>query len=119
MAVEASIHYYDGLVGLMLEPIGAREKVGDIPNVAGYDPSGRIWFYWDAEKLLGENEEYDFLGIEINDISMLRDEDLEIMDRLDLPRVDVPEAGFHNVLISDALRWARTTYPSRYSAASA
>jgi hypothetical protein len=118
MVVEASIHCDDGLVGLMLLPIGAREKVGDIPNVEGYDPSGRLWFYWDAEKLLGKNEEYDFLGIEINDISMLWNEDLAIIDQLELPHVDVPEAGMFNASISDVLRWARKVYPSRYSTAS-
>jgi hypothetical protein len=117
MAVEAAVHYDDGLVGLMLLPIGAREKVGDDPNVEGYDPGGRLWFYWDAEKLYG-TEEYDFLGLEINDIGMLRDEDLTVIDQLDLPHVDVPEAGMYDAPIADVLRWARKTYPSRYSTAS-
>lgn len=118
MAIEASVYCDDGLVGLMLLPIGAREKVGDIPNVKGYDPSGRLWFYWDAEKLLGEHEEYDFLGIEINDISMLHDDDLAVIDQLHLPRVDVPEVGLYDAPVSDVLRWARKVYPSRYSTAS-
>lgn len=118
MAVEASLDCVDGLVGLFLSIAKDREKIGDDPNIAGYDPGDRLWFYWDAEKLLGENEEYDFLGIEINDIGMLRDEDLAIIDRLDLPHVDVPEVGMFDAPISDVLRWARKTYPSRYSTAS-
>lgn len=116
MAVAATLYHDDGFVGLMLCLDEQREKVGDDPSIANYDPGDRLWFYWDADRLLNRDE-YVFLGIEVNDIGLLRDEDLDAIDHLDLPLVDVPVAGMSDARISDVLRWARKTYPSRYSTA--
>lgn len=118
MAIRATLYYDDGFVGLMFLPIGERVKVADDPPVEGYDPDSRLWYYWDADRLEDDNI-YDFLGIEINDISFLYDEDLEVIDQLNLPRVNVIEAGFAEAKVSDVLRWARKVYPSRYTTASA
>lgn len=118
MAIDAVVDHVDGLVGLFLLPIGAVEKVSDDPVVPGYKVPSYLYFYWDAVKLEEKNE-YDFLGIEITDIGRLCDTDLEVIDSLNLPRVNVPEAGIVNSTVADVLRWARKIYPSRYSAASA
>lgn len=75
--------------------------------------SGRFYFAWDADKL--ERDEYEFGGIEVPDIAHLTEDWLAELDKLDLPRVDVPEAGLRDVTISDVLRWARKTYASRYT----
>jgi hypothetical protein len=118
MAVTATLYYDDGFVGLMLNPIGNREKVGDDPIVPDYDTPGYLYYYWDAVKLEEQNV-YDFIGIEVIDIGRLKDQDLEVMDSLNLPRVNVPEIGMVDTSVGDVLRWARAVYPSRYSATSA
>jgi hypothetical protein len=117
VAISATLYYDDGFVGLMLLPIGEREKVADAPDVAGYEPATSLYYYWDAVKLI-EHNEYDFLGIEITDIGRLYDTDLEVIDSLNLPRVNVTEAGIVDGTVGDVLRWARKVYPSRYSTAS-
>ena len=117
MAVRASLHYDDGFVALNLYPDERRPKVDGDPDIEGYDPGDRLWFYWDDEK--AASGEYELLGIEINDIGWLRDEDLDAIDKLDLPCVDVPEAELFNAKASDVLRWARKVYPSHYTTASA
>lgn len=84
-------------------------------------PDNRDWpfdfSYDDAKFVLGERE---FLGIEVLDVSFITDYWLAELDKVEgVPRVDVPEAGLFDVTISDVLRWARQTYPSRYSSATA
>lgn len=113
MAVKAEIFHHDGWFALGLYPGEEREWVGD-------EPDSRRWpfyFAWDAKKL--EEGVYELGGIEVLDVSLITDEWLAALDELDLPRVEVPEGRLFNASISDVLRWARTTYPSRYSAASA
>jgi len=117
MAIDAVIDGFDGVVGLFLLPIGAREKDNDDPVVPGYETPGYIYYYWDAVKL-EEQHEYGFLGVEVIDINCLNDRDLEVMDSLNLPRVNVPEAGIVDSSVGDVLRWARSVHPSRYSTAS-
>jgi hypothetical protein len=118
LAIDAVIDGFDGVVGLFLLPIVAREKDNDDPDVPGYDTPGYIYYFWDAVKL-EEHDEHDFLGVEITNIGHLNDRDLEVMDELDLPRVNVPEAGIVNGTVGDVFRWARQVYLSRYSATSA
>lgn len=113
MAITAGIYHDDGLVAFDLHP--------GVPKAAIVDyPDGRDWpfeFYYDDEAFgVGERE---FLGIEVLDVSFITDYWLSELDKIDLPRVDVPEAGLFDVTISDVLRWARETYPSRYSSATA
>lgn len=113
MAITAALLYLDGVVFLDLLPDVRRARVSS-------DPDGRNWpfyFYYDDEKL--SRDEREFVGIEVLDVSNITDEWLTNLDTLVLPRVDVPEAGLFNVTISDVLRWARQTYPSRYSSAMA
>src|SRR5690606_39017077 len=110
MAVKAQvIQASDGYFAISLYPGDGREWVGD-------DPDARAWpfyFSWDAEKL--EHGEYDLGGIMVPDVRRITDEWLAELDKLDLPRIDLPEAGLFDVMVSDALRWARQTFPSRYS----
>ena len=114
MAVTAELYYYDGFVAVNLldPPLPHADVVSH--------PDGRDWpfdFSYDDEKFtLGERE---FLGIEVLDVSFITDYWLAELDKVDLPRVDVPEAGLVDVTIADVLRWARQTYPSRYSSATA
>lgn len=103
-----NVYHDDGFVAITLYPGSERNDVGSSPD-------DRAWpfdFYYDADKLArGERE---FLGIEVLDVSLITDEWLAELERLDLPRVDVPEAD-----LADVLRWARQTYPSRYTGATA
>lgn len=119
MALKASLWYDDGFVALNLYPDDEPQpKAEDELGVENYDPGDRLWFYyWDDEAY--ENGERVLRLIEINDIGLLRDEDLEAIGQLDLPRLDVAEAGLFDVTATDVLRWAQKTFPSRYSAASA
>jgi hypothetical protein len=59
------------------------------------------------------------LSLEVLDVANVTDHWLDKVDTLDLPRVDVPEAGLTDASIADVLRWARDTFPSRYSSATA
>lgn len=114
MAVKARvIQASNGYFAISLYPGEAREWVGD-------EPDGRVWpffFDWDAEKL--ERGEYVLGGIMVPDVRRIADDWLAELDTLDLPRIDLPEVGLFDVTISDALRWARQTFPSRYSGATA
>lgn len=110
MAVIAGIIHYDGFVSVDVNP--GVQKAGVVSS-----PDGRDWpfdFDYDDEKLArGERE---FVGIEVLDVSFITDYWLAELDKVEgLPRVDIPEAGLFDVTISDVLRWARQTYPSRYS----
>jgi hypothetical protein len=50
------------------------------------------------------------------DISRITEDWLDQLDLLTLPRVYVAEAGPTNAHISDLLRWARSTFTSRWPA---
>lgn len=112
MAVKASFYHDDGFVGIELYPDERRLKIGEDPDIPGYDPGCRLWFYWDDDRL-ADDDVYEFVMVEVNNIRNLRDEDLTALDRIDAPRVDIPEIGFVNAALSDVLRWARRTYPGR------
>lgn len=114
MAVNVGIYYDDGLVAFDLYPGTPKAAIVDYPD----DRDWPFEFYYDDEKFaLGERE---FLGIEVLDVSFITDYWLGELDKVEcLPRVDVPEAGLVDVTIADVLRWARQTYPSRYSSATA
>jgi hypothetical protein len=47
------------------------------------------------------------------DLARLDDRQLAALDRLRLPRVDVPEAGLTGASVADVLRWARRRYAER------
>lgn len=113
MAVKAEVFQHDGWFAVGLYPDEQREWTSDVPD----DRQWPFYFQWDAKKL--EADIYDFGGIEVLDVSHITDEWLAALDKLHLPRVDVAEAGLSEASISDVLRWARVTYPSRYSTASA
>lgn len=111
MAVEASIYHDDGLVAVELYPDVQKAGVVSMPDERDWP----FYFDYDDEKLAtGERE---FLGIEVLDVSLITDEWLAELEKLDLPRVDVAEAGLTDVSIADVLRWARDTFPSRYTKA--
>lgn len=108
MAITADLYEDIGQVIFMLHPGQRRERVADDPDERNWP----FWIYWDGRKLeIGERE---FLGIEALDISDISDYWLSELEKLDLPRIDVPEVGLYAVTVPDAMRWARQTYLSRY-----
>lgn len=113
MAVNAKITHYDGFISLELYP-------GVVKAAISSTPDGRSWpfgFDYDAEKFArGERE---FLGIEVLDVSLITDYWLTELDKVKLLHVDIPQAGLFNARISDVLCWARETFLSRYSNATA
>lgn len=108
MAVKARFRQQDEdrHVILDLYPEQARVRSTDDPNLPGYDPLARLWFYWDDEKL--EEGEREFLGVEASDIALLTEEDFEAIERLNPPRIDIPELSLFDVKMADVLRQART-----------
>jgi hypothetical protein len=104
MAVRAAFFSSDGVVALDLYLDQQRERVASAPS-RDFTPGSLLWFYWDEEKL-GRGEE-EFLGIEVSDIAALRDEDIECIRAMPLPRIDLPEAGLSDVTVADALQWAK------------
>ncbi|MBA2454220.1 MAG: hypothetical protein H0V47_13705 [Chloroflexia bacterium] len=113
MAIVAGIYYDDGLVAVDVYPGVPKAGVMSFPD----ERSWPFDFNYDDWKLAdGERE---FLGIVVLDVSLITDYWLAELDKVDLPRVNVPESGLFDVTIADVLRWARQTYPSRYSSATA
>lgn len=111
MAINARLFQSLGQIKFSLYPEQRRERVADDPDERNWP----FWIYWDAPKL--DRGEREFLGIEALDVSHITDYWLGELEKLDLPRIDVPEVGLHDVTVADALRWARQTYPSRYAKA--
>jgi hypothetical protein len=67
-------------------------------------PDAREWpfdFNHDDEKLA--RGEHEFLGLFVLDVSLITDKWLAELDKLALPRVDVPEAGLFDAIMSDVL----------------
>jgi hypothetical protein len=109
MALTAELIHIDGLVFLDLLPGAVRARVSSDPD----DRNWPFYLYYDDERLArGERE---LLGIEVLDVSNITDEWLANLDTLELSRVDVPDIGLFDVTVGQVLRWARQTYPSRYS----
>lgn len=111
MAIIASLYHDDGQVIFDLYLDQYRDRVADDPDERNWP----FWIYWDAPKL--DKGEREFLGIEALDVSHITDYWLTQLEKLNLPRINVPEANLYDVTVADALRWARQTYPSRYAKA--
>lgn len=111
MAVSAQIQSNDGIVVLALYADEARQWISHDPDEQNWG----LYIYADHQKL--DEGEYEVVGIEAVDVSDITDFWLRELERLDLPRIDVLDAGLSNVTVADALRWARATYPSRHSRA--
>lgn len=97
--------YRDGLAYLDFYRDEQRLRVSDDPEIPGYEPSPLVSFYWDGNKL--ESGEREFVGLEVGNIEQLYDEDLQALDSLQLPAIDVPELGLFDVSPSDVFRRAR------------
>src|SRR5262245_20422916 len=104
MAVIARLYDLDSALGLLLRSAESRERIADFPP--GWDARWPIRLLWDAEKL-DEQEEWEFLGLDVLDISRLDDRQLDALERLGLPRLGVPEEGLTDVAVADVLRWAQ------------
>lgn len=111
MAVSAQIESNDGIVVLTLYSDEARQWIAQDPDERNWG----LYIHADHQKLA--EGEYEVVGVEAVDVSDITDFWLQELDRLDLPRIDVPDAGLSNVTVADALRWARAIYPSRHSRA--
>lgn len=111
MAMKAETTYFEGFFAVRLSDRNYRAGIGDMPDE-------RLWpfdFFYDDDKLA--RDEYELVGVEVLDVSLITEDWLAEMEKLDLPRVDVPEAHLEDATIADVLRWARRTYPSRYEQA--
>lgn len=108
MAVKARLSQYDDdrFVNLDWHIDERRVRSTDDYPSPEYEPDAYMFFYWDDEKIedLGQHE---FLGVEIVDIGELSDRDLDAIDRLNPPRIDIPEDELFNVSVTDVLRKAR------------
>ncbi len=117
MAIKAELFRHDEFVAINLNPNERRLKVEDEPSLPGYDPGWRIWFYWDDEKL--DRGEHEFLGVEVPNIDRLEEQDFVALERLNPPRIDLPEERLFGVTVADALRWVKRSRPNRQSRISA
>lgn len=109
MAVKATLYSDSSMFSIDLYPGDSREWVSDVPD-------DRPWpfdFDWDARKLEGGT--YELGAIRIGHVGLITEFWLRELDTLDLPRIDLREAGLHDVTISDALRLARQALPSRFA----
>jgi hypothetical protein len=104
MAVIASLYHDGDFVSIDFYP--------DVPKAGVLDSfDERDWpieGLFDDEKL--DRGERELLGVEALFIGSLTDYWLDELDKVDPPRVDMPEFGFKNAKISDVLRWARARY---------
>jgi hypothetical protein len=111
MALKSRPTSYEGFFAIRFIDRNYAAGVGDFPD----DRDWPFDFFYEDEKL--SRGEYELVGIEVLDVSLITEDWLAEMEKLDLPRVDVPEAGLTDVTLADVLRWARKTYPSRYEQA--
>jgi hypothetical protein len=111
MALRGKIAGFEGFFAIRFIDRNYQSGLGDFPD----DRDWPFEFFYDSEKL--ERGEDELVGIEILDVSLITEEWLAELDKLDLPRVDVQEAGLTDASVSEVLRWARKTYPSRYEQA--
>jgi hypothetical protein len=117
MAMKAELFRHDEFVAINLYPDERRLKVEDEPSLPDYDPGWRIWFYWDDEKL--DHGEHEFLGVEVPNIDRLEEQDFVALERLNPPRIDLPEERLFGVTVADALRWVKQSRANRQSRISA
>src|SRR5690554_4626600 len=99
MALKSRISAYEGFFAIHFVERNYGAGVGDFPD-------DRMWpfdFFYEDEKLA--RGEYELVGVEVLDVSLITDEWLAEMEKLDLPRVDVPEAGLIDATLLDVLRW--------------
>jgi hypothetical protein len=115
MAIASEVFYSDGYFELHLYPEEPRERVGADPPVPSYDRDSPIWLSWDGKKL--ESGEYEFVGLTIVDLRQLTAQDIQRLQQIPLPRVDLPEASLFHAEVADVLRWAQRTYLGSEAAA--
>lgn len=111
MALSAKTTSYEGFFAVRITDRNFGSGVGDWPD-------DRRWpfdFFYDDDKLA--EGEYELVGIEVLDVSLITDEWLTELEKLDLPRIDVPEANLYDATFAEVLRWARKTNSSRYEQA--
>lgn len=113
MAVTAHLDQHDELVTIDLYTDEVRLRASDNPCLPGYDPAWRIWFYWDDEKL--DHGEHEFVGVEVPNIDRLEEQDFAALERLNPPRIDLPEECLFGVTVADALRWVKRSRANQQS----
>jgi hypothetical protein len=107
--VKATLHQLDDFVALRLRPDDtATERIEDEPP--GWDLAAPFYFLWDAEKL--EHGEWDLLGLKVR-IERITEQQLADLACLNLPNVDLADAGLLNASIPEFLRWAKRIYEER------
>lgn len=104
MAVAATIYRDGDFVSIDFTLDSPRQGVLDTPDNRDWPIEG----LYDDEKLA--HGECELLGVEALHVGSVTDYWLDELDRLDPPRVDIPDLGFINAKLSDVLRWARARY---------
>lgn len=105
MALIASLYRADRALGLDVRLSEDRERVRDDPP-AGSGADWSAWvFEWDADAL--EEGRREFLGLFLARLDRITDAEILALDRLSLPRVNVPDLGLADAPISAVIRQAR------------
>jgi hypothetical protein len=76
------------------------------------EPLDGIFLIYGYEKPFHQGDK-ELVAIEHSCLADLNEEDLQEVDTLSLPPLDVPEVGFKDARLSDVLRWAYRTYFSQ------
>ncbi len=106
MALTARLYRVDRQLGLdvRLDEAG-RERVRDDPPAEPAADWSAWVFEWDAAAL--EHDRHEFLGLFLARLDLVTDSEVDALDRLPLPCVDVPELGLTNARISAVVRQLR------------
>lgn len=104
MAIAARLDHDRDFVSLEFYPDRSKAGVIEAPD----DRDWPIGFNYDDDSLMRGQPE--LLGLEVLHIGLMTDAWLRELDKLDLPRVDVPEIGLYDARLSAVLRWARAAY---------
>lgn len=114
MAVPATLIRDDRHITIDICDDASREAIEDDSELEDFAPGTITWIYWDAEKL--KQGERVLLGLEVLDITRVHDDDLALLNRATLPRVDIidGERLLNNVALADVLRHARDSPTKAY-----
>jgi len=76
------------------------------------EPLDGIFLIYGYEKLYHQGAK-ELVALEHSCLSDLNEKDLQGVDTLEVPPLDIPEVGLRDALLSDVLRWAYRTYFSK------
>jgi hypothetical protein len=106
VAVIAKLRDLDGVVSIRLRADETPPLLTE-DEPPGWDASAPFYLLWDADKL--DRGEWECWKVTAH-LEPLAERHLAALDRLGLPRVDVPERGWRDLAVSEVLRRARDAY---------